>query len=282
MKAFISVDLEGMPYVVTPGHLNLNGSLYEEARKIATKITLFVTEELNKNGFEKIIIADSHGPMVNLLVDDLPECVEIIRGGLRPTSMVAGAKGCDVGIFLGYHAKARTMQSTFDHTYSGSSVNKLTLNSMEVSEYLLNAYTIGEFGIPPILVAGEKQLIEDDVKTKTPWVETVTLKESFSRLAAKSPSMKLIEKELREATNKAIINVNEDKVERLIIQHPVHVQLILRDTHQADAVEYLPFVERKDAVTIEYVAQNMTEAYKSFQAIMFISSAASSMLQNLC
>ena len=94
--------------------------------------------------------------------------------------------------------------------------------------------------------------------------------------------MKLIEKELREATNKAIINVNEDKVERLIIQHPVHVQLILRDTHQADAVEYLPFVERKDAVTIEYVAQNMTEAYKSFQAIMFISSAASSMLQNLC
>ncbi|PIU58717.1 peptide transporter, partial [Candidatus Bathyarchaeota archaeon CG07_land_8_20_14_0_80_47_9] len=32
MKAFISVDMEGMPYVVIPGHLNLKGALYEEAR----------------------------------------------------------------------------------------------------------------------------------------------------------------------------------------------------------------------------------------------------------
>ena len=34
MKAFISVDLEGMPFVVIPGHLNLKGALYDEARKI--------------------------------------------------------------------------------------------------------------------------------------------------------------------------------------------------------------------------------------------------------
>ena len=212
MKAFISVDLEGMPYVVILGHLNLKGPLYEEARKIATKITLIVTEELHKNGFDKIVVADSHGPMVNLIVDDLPECVELVRGGLRPTSMVAGAKGCDVGIFLGYHAKANTMYSTFDHTYSGSSVRKLVVNGVEVSEYLLNSYTIGELGIPPILVAGDKQLIEDDVKIHTPWVETVALKESLSRLAAKSPSMKFIERELRLATNKAVININENSV----------------------------------------------------------------------
>jgi D-aminopeptidase len=32
MKAFVSVDLEGMPYIVIPGHLNLKGPLYERAR----------------------------------------------------------------------------------------------------------------------------------------------------------------------------------------------------------------------------------------------------------
>ncbi|NIO36766.1 peptide transporter, partial [Candidatus Bathyarchaeota archaeon] len=42
MKAFISVDLEGMPHIVIPGHLSLNGKLYDEARKIATKVTLDV------------------------------------------------------------------------------------------------------------------------------------------------------------------------------------------------------------------------------------------------
>jgi len=67
VKAFISVDLEGMPYVVIPGHLSLKGSLYDEARKISTKVTVIVAEELNKNGFDDVVIADSHGPMVNLL-----------------------------------------------------------------------------------------------------------------------------------------------------------------------------------------------------------------------
>ncbi len=281
MKAFISVDLEGMPYVVIPGQLNLKGSLFEEARKIATKITMFVTEELHKNGFDKIIVADSHGPMVNLLVEDLPECVEIVRGGLRPTSMVAGAEGCDVGIFLGYHAKAGTINSTFDHTYSGGSVRKLVINGVEVSEYLLNSYTIGELGIPPILVAGEKQLIEDDVKTHTPWVETVALKESLSRLAAKSPSLKLIERELKSATNKAVSNFNENSVKPFITEKPINVSLTLQQTHQTDAVAFLPFVERKDAVTVEYTSKDMNEAYKSFQAIVSISSASSNMLQNL-
>lgn len=84
MKAHVSVDLEGMPYIVSRGHLNLKAPLYDEARKIATKITLITAEELHKNGFGEVIIADSHGPMVNLLVDDLPDYVEIIRGFPRP------------------------------------------------------------------------------------------------------------------------------------------------------------------------------------------------------
>ena len=66
MKAFISVDMEGMPYVVIPGHLNLKGALYEEARKTATRVTLTTAEELHRNGFDEVVVADSHGPMVNL------------------------------------------------------------------------------------------------------------------------------------------------------------------------------------------------------------------------
>jgi|GEM_PF-5789672 len=49
-RAFISVDLEGVPYVIIPGHLSSKSSVYDEARKTATEITLIVAEELNKNG----------------------------------------------------------------------------------------------------------------------------------------------------------------------------------------------------------------------------------------
>lgn len=281
MQAFISVDLEGMPYVVIPGHLSLKGSQYAEVRKFSTEITITVAEELHKNGFEKIIIADSHGPMVNLLVDDLPEYVEIVRGSLRPISMVAGVENCDVALFLGYHAKYGTAKSTFDHTYSGGSIHKILVNGVESSEFLLNSYVAGEYGVPSILVAGDLQLIEDDVKTITPWVESVILKESYSRLAAKSPSMKKIKQDLKTAVNKAVINFNEGNVQPLITEKPVKVNITLKSSEQADGVSLLPFIKRLSGLEIEYSASCMVEAYTSFQAIVYIAGAISGSLQRL-
>lgn len=186
MKAFISIDLEGMPYVVIPGHLNLKGTLYKEARRIASKVTLIVAEELKQSGFDEILIADSHGPMVNLIVDDLPENVNIIRGFPRPMNMVAGVGECEVALFLGYHSKFGTSRSVFGHTYSGSTIRQVKVNGIALSEYLLNFFMAGDFSVPTILVAGDAQLLKDDAEEYTPWVEIVTLKHSLSRGAAKS------------------------------------------------------------------------------------------------
>ncbi|MHA2251629.1 MAG: M55 family metallopeptidase, partial [Candidatus Kariarchaeaceae archaeon] len=221
MKAFISVDLEGMPHIVIPGQLSLKGSLYKEGREITTKVTRIVAEELHANGFEEVLIADSHGPMVNIIVDDLPEYVSIIRGNPRPISMVAGVEDCDVVLFLGYHAKFGTANSTFDHTYSGRSIRKLELNRVEVSEYLLNSYAAGYFDKPVILAAGDHELIETDVKNYTPWVEPVTLKHSLSRVSAKSASLKAIEAQLRVAVKKAVQNYKSSAVKPLKTTEPI-------------------------------------------------------------
>jgi D-amino peptidase len=68
--------------------LYLIGPPYDEARRIA-KITSIAADELKKHGFEEVLIADIHGPMVNLIVDDLPEHVEVVRGFPRPLSMIS-------------------------------------------------------------------------------------------------------------------------------------------------------------------------------------------------
>jgi len=278
MKAFISVDLEGMPYIVAPSQLNLKRVLYEEARKIATKITLIVADELHKNGFEEVLVTDSHGPMVNLHVEDLPEYIEIIRGFPRPLSMVAGIEGCDAAIFLGYHAKFGTAKSTFDHTYSGGSIRKVEVNDVEVSEFLLNAYVAGELGVPPIMVAGEAQLLKDDVEKWTPWVETVALKNSLSRVAAKSPSMVKIEKELREAAKRAVAKLKAKKAKPLVTKKPVDMRVTFLVSHFADVAELLPTAKRVDGLTVEYTAKDMTEAYKTFELLVLAASGVSSLI----
>jgi D-amino peptidase len=280
MKAFISVDMEGMPYVVNLGHLNLKGTLYPEARKIATKVTLTVAEELNKNGFEEIIVADSHGPMVNLLVDDLPEYLQIIRGYPRPCSMVAGAEGCDVALFLGYHAKFGTAKSTFDHTYSGGSINRVEVNGVEVSEFLLNAYALGDLKMPVVLVAGEAQLLKDDVKKYAPWAETVALKHSLSRVSAKSYSMEKIEKELKQAVKRAATSFKQNDAKPLIAKKPVKIGVTFLGTHFADVAELLPIAKRIDGLKVEYTASNMTKAYKTFELLAIAASGISAILQN--
>jgi len=281
MKAFISVDLEGLPYVVIPGHLSLKGSLYQEARKIATEITLTVAEELHKEGAEEVLIADSHGPMVNLLVDELPEYVEIIRGNLRPVSMIAGVEDCDVALFLGYHAKHGTAKSTFDHTYSGSAINSVKVNGVECSEFLLNSYVAGEKKVPVILVAGEKKLLEDDVYEHTPWVEAVALKQSYSRYAARSPSMKKIKNELREAVRKAVEKYKEGKVKTLVTGTPVEVEVAFKSSAFAYVADLLPFVKRVDGTTIFYSAETMTEAYKIFQLLVTAAGGVSALTNYL-
>lgn len=279
MKAFISVDLEGMPYIVTPAQLGIRGALYKEARDISTKITNIVCDELNKCGFSEIVIADSHGPMVNLTVESLPDYVEIVRGYPRPLSMIAGCEGCNVALFLGYHAKYGTSLSTFDHTYSGRTVREVKVNGVPVSEFLLNAYAIGEMDIPLLLVAGEAKLIEDDVKKFTPWAETVILKRSFSRTSAISPSMSKIEVELRSAVKKAVDKFKSGTVKPLKTNNPVRFEITFISSHFADAASLAFNVNRIDALNVEYVCNDIASAYKFFQLLVLAASAVADILQ---
>ncbi|WP_461864755.1 M55 family metallopeptidase [Thermococcus sp.] len=278
MRAFISIDLEGMPFVVSREHLFVKGALYSEARKIATKITLITAEELHKMGFDEIVVADSHGPMVNLLVDELPEYVELVRGFPRPLSMVAFAKGSDAALFLGYHAKAGTGHATFDHTYSGASVDYLRINGIEVSEFLLNSYLLGHYGIPVILLGGDARLIEEDVRRFAPWTVAVPFKNAISRYAAKSPSMKRLEVELRKAVDEAVRRFEEGAGEPLKTAEPVNIELRFLGSEMADAAELLPQIERIDGKTVRFEAQNIEEAYRIFELLILAATGVRSIV----
>jgi D-amino peptidase len=280
MKALISVDMEGMPYIVNPNQLRLKGALYDEGRRIATRITLIAANELSKNGFEKVIIADSHGPMVNIIVDDLPEYVEIIRGYPRPLSMISGIEDCDALLLLGYHAKFGTLKSTFDHTYSGGIITKIQVNGVEASEFLLSAYTAGEMNVPVILVAGEAQLIKDDVTKHAPWAETLALKHSMGKVSARSPSMILIKRELREAVKKGATKLKRNRTKLLKPEKPVRVAVTFQKTHFADAAELLPRAKRVDGLRVEYSANSMVEAYKTFELLVFASAGVAAVMES--
>jgi D-amino peptidase len=195
--------------------------------------------------------------------------------------MVAGIESSDVALFLGYHAKFGTARSTFDHTYSGASVHEVEVNGMPASEFLLNGYVAGELKVPVILVAGEAQLLEDDVKPQSPWAEPVSLKQSFSRISARSPSLKKTEADLRKAVRRAVLNFKRGKTRFMKTRKPVDMKITFTASHFADVAEMLPKATRTSGLTIEYSSQNMIEAYKTFELLVLAASGVSAILENV-
>ncbi|AJC72361.1 peptide transporter [Thermococcus guaymasensis DSM 11113] len=279
MRAFISLDLEGLPHVVSREHLFVKGALYAEARKIATEVVMAVARTLHDElGVDEVVVADSHGPMVNILVEEMPGYVKLTRGFPRPLSMVAGGKGADFAMFLGYHAKAGTAGATFDHTYSGATVDSLEVNGVEVSEALLNAYLLGEWGVPVAMVAGDKALIESDVKNHLPWAVGIPIKESFGRYSAMSPGMESVKELLRQGTIEAFRRLERGEVKPLKTKTPVEVKLRFLNSAHAEVAELLPFVERVDGKTVRFEAKSVEEVYKIFEVLVFAAAGITSIV----
>ncbi len=283
LRAFISVDMEGMPYVVLPEELShkRTPALYGEARKVMTRVTKVVAETLHEMGFSEVVVADSHGYMVNLIADELPEYVTIVRGFPRPISMMCGVQGCNVALFLGYHARAGVARATFDHTYSGAHIYSVRINGVEVSEYLLNTYVAGYYGVPVILVAGDERLVNDEVRRYTPWSERIVLKRGLTRWSAQSPAMSRIEQMLREGVKRAVERWRRRLMRVLRPPAPVNLEVVFTSTLYADIAELLPGVQRINGRTVTYRAPNILDAYRVLELMVLACAATRAMSGDL-
>lgn len=251
-----------MPFIVSRDHLSPGRPFFDETRRISTTIVSTLAEELHKQGFSEVLVADSHGEMVNLDVEKLPEYVEVIRGFPRPTSMVACVEEAEAVLFVGYHAKFGTEGSAFDHTYSGRVYRSIHINEVEVSEFLLNAYVAGFYGKPVILVAGDVKLLEDDVAKHAPWAVRVPLKTSLSRFSARSPSLERVKLLLKESVTEAVRRLKAGEAKPLTAREPLELRAIFNSTSYAEVASLVPKTRRTAPLTVEYTARDIVEAYK--------------------
>lgn len=265
MRGFVSVDLEGLPFIVNKEQLGPEGRLFEEARGIATELTLCLCEALKRNGVDSVLVADSHGSMVNIIPREMPGYVELLRGYPRTASMISGAEGCDFAVFLGYHAKGGTARATLDHAFSGSMVDWIRVNGVEASECFLNGVALGHYNVPVILVAGDEALMEEVAQG----IERVPLKRAVSRYAAVSSSMSVVKRELTDACTRALERFRAGNIKPMRTGEPVKIAIRFAHTESADCAELLPGAKRTDGKTIEFESRNIMEGYRTMELLIF-------------
>ena len=137
LKVHISVDMEGIAGVVTGDQLGPTGFEYGRFREFMTREALAAVTG-GEAGATEIVVADSHGNGENLLIEQFPPDVRIVRSWPRKLGMMAGIdEAFDAAIFIGYHASTTTPPASGPTPFSSANLTRVALNGVDVTEGVL-------------------------------------------------------------------------------------------------------------------------------------------------
>lgn len=266
MKVFISADMEGISGVSYRDILSEETRGYEKARELMTKDVNAAIEGALEAGAEEIVVNDSHGWMQNLIPEALHETALLIRGSPKPLSMMEGVDDSFNGVFfIGYHSKRGTRAGFLEHSFSSSLVSEIMVNGKSLGEIGLNAALAGSFGVPVILVTGDRAATEEALSLLEV-VEIVWVKEAVSRTAAKGLHPNTAAQLIRESAARALKDL--DKFTPFVIEPPVKVEVQFLNAGMADAAQLPPGVNRVDGRTTSYTADDFLTGFRAIQTML--------------
>lgn len=267
-KIYISVDMEGIGAIVSSAQTSAGQFEYGKGRKLMTDEVNAAIEGCLEAGAGKIVVSDSHGNAQNLFPDELHEAALLIRSFPRALLQMEGIdETFDGAIFIGYHPKEGTPQANLSHTIWGNKIFEIKINGKPVSEAIFNASVAGHFNVPVIMVAGDQNVAKEALGTFGP-VETVITKESLGWLSAMSRHPKLICKEIREKSKKAVQRIREFKP--YVIKKPIRMELTFKHIYDAEAFSYLPWIKRLSGKKILVETGNIIEINHFMTALFSI------------
>lgn len=271
MKVFISADIEGVSGVVSRTHtVKGESSDYTDMRRLMTAEVAAACRGALEAGADEIVVTDAHADSMNLIHEQLPEGVSLIRGGLMPGYMMEGLDASfDLVFFIGYHAMRGSLRGVLNHSYSGAAIYSLRLNGAPAGETAINAAWAGTFKAPVGLVSGDDVLCEE-AGSVLPGAELVETKRAIGMLAAENRHPAQVREALCEAAGNAVKKVAS--LRPYVIEGPVEMEIEFVRTGQADAVSILKGAERKNGNTIVYRAGDFKDAFETMGVMLRLAS----------
>lgn len=258
MKIYICADMEGVAGVTNMQHLSPEGCEWGLARQWMTGEVLAAIEGARSAGATTFVVSDSHGNALNLLIDQLPDDVEVVRGWPRPLEMM---QGIDAGsfagaFFIGHHTGHTDIDGTIAHTLTGA-VYELRLNGEPASESRLNAAIAGHYAVPVLLATGDRAYV-DHVNALLPEAATVVTKTASSDYSVQTLTPERARSLIRAAAASAVQRAPQ--VNPYTVTVPVAIDVVFKQRLPAEVLSLWPGVARIGPTSVRFTAQDMAEA----------------------
>ncbi len=116
MRVYISADIEGTAGVSGRSQTAAGADGYQAACRLMTEEVNAAVDGAFAGGATEVVVNDSHGQMLNLILELLDPRADLLHGAPKPWSMVEGLNASyDLMVCTGYHAMAGSA-GTLAHT----------------------------------------------------------------------------------------------------------------------------------------------------------------------
>jgi D-amino peptidase len=262
---YISVDMEGIGGVVTNEQLSPAGFEYQSARQWMTGETLAAIQGARDAGATEIVISDSHGNGQNLLIDQLPPDVTIVRAWPRPKMMMEGIDSTfAAAIFIGYHSSTSNVSGVRAHTMSSATLTGVAINGAQMPEGGINAAIAGYYGVPVVMVAGDDAAVAEVRRVAGP-MEGAVVKRAISFHSAATLTPKAAQELVRAAAKAGV--ERRASLKPLALRGEVTVDLSFKNYRAAEILAYLSIVRRTDAHSIRFVGRDILEVSRFLEFV---------------
>ena len=265
LKVYISADMEGITGVVSPEQLGPTGFEYQRAREWMTGEVLAAIQGARDAGATEIVVSDSHGNGQNLLIDQLPDDITIVRSWPRPLMMMEGIDSTfAAAVFIGYHSATTNVAGVRAHTISSARLAGVHLNGTAMPESGINAAIAGHFGVPIVAISGDDAAVAEAQALVGP-MEGAVVKRAISYHAAATLTPAAGQRLIRERVRAGI--QRRASIRPYLLRGPVTLEVTFKSYRPAEMLAWLPMVQRKDAHSIRYLAPDMIAVSKFIEFI---------------
>ena len=260
MRVYISADIEGTTGICHWDETEMGSQNGAYFREQMTREVAAACRGAFAAGATEVVVKDAHDSARNIIPTGLPQGnVKLCRGWAGdPECMMSGVdKGFDAVLYTGYHSAASVMGNPLSHTMT-TSVQRVTINGVLASEFMINSLTAGYYGVPVAFLSGDKDLC-DFAKNFVSGMETVATNEGKGNSVLSlhpDTACSMIEEQVKKA-------LSGDLSACKVIM-PEEFEIVVEYKKHQDANRYAnyPGAERVDSMTVRYCAKDYMDILK--------------------